>query len=1799
METSVGTTKQSGKQMISIPGYEFSTVLHEGISTIIVQGHRIVDDMPVVAKLLRSEYPRPRDLARLRHEFGILRQLNVPNVIKAYSIEKYGNGIVLILEGLTAKALSEHIHRKTLDLGTSLRIALTLAEILAELHKHRITHKDIKPQNVLLEEATGKVYLIDFGVASHLSQETQNSTPAHALEGTLAYMSPEQTGRMNRSIDHRTDYYSLGVTLYEMLVGSLPFVSTDPVELVHQHIAVTPVAPHQRNPRIPQVVSDLVMKLLAKAAESRYQNAAGIVADLKECLSQWNLHGTVFAFPLGRHDISDTPQIPQKLYGRERHVAALMGAFERVSSGRSELLLVGGPSGVGKSVLIQEVNQAIARQGGDFVSGKFDQLHRTLPFAAFTQAFRELVRHLLMLPEAQLGQWRSRLATALGANAQLIIDLIPELEFVLGPQPPVATLGPTEAQLRFGLVMQNYVRVFCTAGHPVVLFLDDLQWADPASLWLLQLLLTDAERGHLLIVGAYRDNEVDAAHPLRATIQQLRKHDVETNEVTLEPLALEDVQLMLAETFGQHAAGPVDSLARQVHAKTQGNPFFIIQFLSALHKAGLLYLDLAISKWTWDVARIAAAPLTDNVVEFMSGQIQKLPVDTQRLLAQAACIGFQFGLSTLVNIAERAPLAVSAALWPALGQGLLLPTSSEYRLVPGQEDVDGTPAVSDIDLNVSYRFLHDRVQQAAYSLIPEEQRPALHLRIGRGFRQNLPSTPRAEVVFEVVHHLNAGASCMTEPAERIDLARLNLQAGRMAKAATAYSAAADFFGAGVAQLDASIWETDYELAFDLHRDQAECEYLAGRFAKAESLLAQLLGRVSSNLQRTEILGLRMMLYASQGRFEEGVTAGREGLKLLGIDLPVGPADCFAALMAEIGSIDKILGAGSITSLVDAPLLTAKDKQAALRLMMDLSPLAYQAEPSLFAVVVAKQVSLSLTFGHASISAYGYVTYGIIMAGAFGRYAEAIALGHLSLLLVEKLHGTEVACRVNACFGFYAPYGEPLRSSIGVFTRAQQIGLESGDYYYASLAFLYVPLTLLRLGDSLDTVRDEVSRGLTAMKRTQDQTGLSGLQLIRQVIACLQGQTESPTSFNSAEFDVTQWLAHVDAMKLGGMRCLYQIYLLQVCYLHGRYQEALAMAEGAERLLGAAVGLHYSTDHPFYTALALAAQYDTAPEEQRPAQLAAMSVHLATLERLKQGSSTNEAHRHALVAAEIHRVSGEPTQAMALYEQAIALARDNGFPHHEALANELFSKFHLTQGNVKAASEYMTKARYDYERWGASVKVAQLTEQYTQQFSVPEVAPGPSREPLNRVTDTTTTMWMSGQSLDVVSVLRASQAISSEIVLTKVLDRVMRVVVASAGAQRGFLVLKSNDSLWVEALIVVDPERVEVGLHTPVASRADLAATIIQYVARSHETVVISDATTAPRFASDPYIARERPKSILCLALLHQGRLVGIVYLENNVSTNVFTHERVELLRLISSQAAISVENAQLYSNLQEATEKLKQSNENLEQQVAQRTSELSKALNELWSEMDLARKIQTVLLPTEATISGYEVTAIMRPAATVGGDYYDIFQEAGSDWLLIGDVSGHGVSAGLCMMMVQTAVRAVARTLQSQPNRRRPAEVLTLVNSAIHRNLSEIGKDHYMTISAFSFQENRILYAGLHQDILVFRAAKRQIERIETRGVWLGVLPSLEGLLFEDQLELAPDDVMILFTDGVTEASIGKRRYLQTDGLESMLQEVIPTAQGTAQIVDFVLQRLKAYTVKDDITLIAVKKLRDGKENHA
>lgn len=1623
-----------------------------------------------------------------------------------------------------------------------------------------------------------------------LSQETQ-AAPSNALEGTLAYLSPEQTGRTNRVVDHRTDFYSLGVTLYEMLTGVVPFQSSDAMELVHHHIALTAVPPAQLRSEIPAQVSALVMKLLAKNPEERYQHARGLIADLKECLQQLEQHGTVAPFVLGAHDTSSTLRFPQRLYGRERQVAELLAALRRVQAGRPELVLVTGPAGMGKSSLVHDLEPEIVQRGGQLVSGKFEQRHRSLPFAAFTQAFRELCRRLLMQSAARLELQRTALLQAVGVNGRLLTDLIPELELIIGPQPAVAPLGPTESQNRFGGVVQAFMRAFCSAEHPLLMLLEDLQWADSASLWLLRMLMSDEERGYLLLVATYRSEDVDAAHPVFGALDGLRKQGRTVAEITVGPLDLGSIRQYLCDLLRQPISPELEALARQIEAKTHGNPFFLSQFLLTLHASKILRMDADSGEWRWDATAIEAAPITDNVAEFMSRQIQRLAPQSQQLLAAAACIGYYFDLETLAALAGSSAAATYPALLPAISGGLVLPLAPDY--VPPSEADGAEGAPPDPALSASFRFLHDRVQQAAYQQLDPTERQHLHLGTGRLLRDKLARETHPQTLFDAVHHLNAGAAGITDRAERIDLVRLNLQAARLAKSATAFAAAIDLLEVASAQLGPDGWETEYELAYELYHELIECEYFDGHFARAEARIEPMLSHMRTDLQRASVLRLRMMIYTSQGQFQQALFAGQQGLKFLGIELPQTAPQCQEAFMGEVMAIEQRISSTTIAALLESPPMADPEQLTISGLLSDMALSAYQVAPPLAAFLIARGVRLALTYGHSSSSAQSYVTYGLLLAGLLGRYADALALGRLALQLVERTEAHQMAGKVNLMFGIYSSYCEPLRAALGYFTQAQQAGLAAGDLVYASLGFCYYPHTQFCLGDNLEATQIEIERGLQAMKRTQDGMSLAVLTLLRQVAECLQGRTKGPTTLNSDGFTEAEWLARCEAMSFHSGPCIYGTFKLQIHYLHEEYEAALQMAELAERTIASSLGMHWTTDIPFYAALSLAAlRLGTGGQLPPPAE-EALARALGLLERLAASSPANERHRHLLVRAELARGSQEPATALSLYEQAITAARENGFLHHEALANELCARFHLAHGRTRVAAAYLAEARYGYERWGAGAKVTQLNKKYRRIIDQPEM-PLAMRAQLDKTTDTVTTLWMPGQQLDVASVMRAAQALSSEIVLDKVLAQVMRVILASAGAQRGLLVLQRDGSLWVEATIALNPEQIEVNLHAPLEARTDLAVSVVRYVGRTRETVVISNAQADARFASDPYIAARQPKSILGLPLINQGRLCGVMYLENNVISNAFTGERVELLQMLSVQAAISVENALLYSSLKDATEQLQKVNESLEQQVAQRTEQLSRALSDLWSEMDLARKIQTVLLPTHPQMPGYELSAVMRPAANVGGDYYDLVHADGSHWLLIGDVSGHGVSAGLCMMMVQTAIRAVVETLQSAKSQLRPAQILALANAALHSNLSQIGREQYMTITALCFDGGTVRYAGLHQDILIYRAATRKVEQIETQGVWLGLKADISGLLPEDELKVEPGDILLLFTDGITEARLDKRRFLYTAGLLRLFEEAVRLDPTPATIVERILDHLKPYTIKDDMTLIAVKRTTES-----
>ncbi|HEY9297869.1 MAG TPA: serine/threonine-protein kinase PknK, partial [Phormidium sp.] len=945
-----------------------------------------------------------------------------------------------------------------------MKITIKIVETLAKLHNLNIIHKDINPSNIVFDPKSRQVKFIDFGISSVLSRENPTLKNPNVLEGTLAYMSPEQTGRMNRSLDYRTDFYSLGVTFYELLTGRLPFNGTDAIELVHNHIALTPIPPHKLNQNIPKAVSDIVMKLLAKTAEDRYQSAYGIQADLEYCLTQLEINNQIPEFSPGRHDISNKFQIPEKLYGREQEINTLLTAFERVSQfsfgkpmpGDIEMMLVSGYSGIGKSCLVQEIYKPITQQRAYFISGKFDQFQRSIPYSAVVSAFSALIQQLLTESEAQLNQWKEKLLEALGSNGQIILDVIPEVELIVGSQPRVQELGPTESQNRFNLVFQNFIRVFCQQEHPLVIFLDDLQWADSATLKLMELMMTDDQTHYLFLIGAYRDNEVSSTHPLMMTLDSLRDDGAIINQINLAPLELEHITHLIADTLHTDRES-VRSLASLILRKTEGNPFFVNEFLKTLYQENLLTFtppqtfltqgeeEASKALWQWDIAQIEALGITDNVVELMIGKLKKLPNSTQQALRLAACVGNSFDLNTLSIIYEKSIYETFKDLLPALKEELIKPTSV---LETTEEE-----GVSSQLLVFNYKFSHDRVQHAAYALIDNSLQKAVHLKIGNLLLASTPLEDQIEIIFKLVDHLNIGSDLIVDEEAKIELIILNLEAARKAKDATAYSSGLHYLTACMNVLPSDIWVKRYDLAFSLHKKRAEIEYLNGNFAQAEALLELTLSQAKSVLDKAEVYNMLIVQHTMLAKYQEAIQAGRNALSLLGIDLPEG--ELATAVELEIGEVNKKLETHEIGSLINLEAIKIPEVKAAVKLLANMGPLAYFVNFDLWQLVTVKTVNLSLTYGYASGAAYSYSCYGMILSAILGNSHSGYEFGVLATKLSNKFNNVAQKCAELVVLANYlSNWVKPIKFSHTINDEAYKTGLDFGDLQWAGYTRLH-------------------------------------------------------------------------------------------------------------------------------------------------------------------------------------------------------------------------------------------------------------------------------------------------------------------------------------------------------------------------------------------------------------------------------------------------------------------------------------------------------------------------------------------------------------------------------------------------------------------------------------------------------------------------------------------------------------------------------------------------------------------------
>jgi len=1463
--------------------YQFATLRKDG-EFALYRGMAHNTSPPVLVLSPIAEQPTPTTLARLEHECSLRDELDPEWSAQPLNLARHDGQLALVLADPGGGPM-DGLLGQPLEMRRCLRLAVGLAAALRQVHRRGLIHKDVKPGNVLVD-AAGNVRLTGFGIASRLPRERQAPEPPEVIAGTLAYMAPEQTGRMNRSIDTRSDLYSFGITLYEMLTGALPFAASDPMEWFHCHIARQATSPAERVRGLPEPVCAIVLKLLAKTAEERYQTAAGVEIDLQKCLQEWDAMGHIDPFPLGAHDASDRLLIPEKLYGREVEINLLLDAFDQVvRAGTPRLVLVSGYSGIGKSSVVNELHKALVPPRGLFASGKFDQFKRDIPYATVAQAFRKLIVQILTKSDADLVPWRDSMLDALGSNGQLIANLVPELELIIGRQPPLADIPPQEAQARFQTVFRRFLGVFARPEHPLALFFDDLQWLDAATLQLLEYLVTEPEVRHVMLVGAYRDNEVGPSHPLTRTLDAIRDAGTKVKRIALGPLALTDVTGLVADSLHceRDRAKPLGQL---VYEKTGGNPFFGIQFFATLAEEALLEFDPGTNAWVWDLARIKAKGFTDNVVDLMAGKLDRLPGRTRAVLKEFACLGNSAETSTLALVHGESEEALHAALWEAVRAGLVFRWDGRYA------------------------FLHDRVQEAAYRLLPAEERTEVHVRIGRILASRTPPAELQDKIFDIVNQFNRGTTSIRSHQEREQVANLNLLAGRRAKASAAYASALMYLAAGRALLADDCWELQYRLTFDLELLQGECEFLIGELAAAESRLSILGEHAADPIDMAAVTRACLALHYISGRYDRVVEVALDYLRHVGIEFPPHPTK--EDVREELDRMWQLLDGRSIDQLLELPILTSPAWRATMNVLCELIPTIGSVAPCMLELVILRMVNISLEHGNSDASCNAYSLMAMVLGFHFDDYQAAFRFGQLSCDLVDKLsldpvekHNSErFRARSLMLFGAVTmPWAKPLSACRVLLRRGQEASLESGDLPTTVNVAAHVITNLIASGEPLAEVQREIDATLEYCRKTRYGIGIDRIRGQLVLVRLLRGLTPSFASFDNPEFDERQFEQHLEHdRRLVFAACWYWTRKLQARFFAEEIAAAVEAASKARELQWCRPSFFEEAEYRFFGALALAACCDTATVDELPAQLEAITAQHKKIMIWAESCPENFGNRAALVAAEIARLERRELEAERYYEQAIRLSREQGFIHNEALAHELAGRFHMARGLETIAYAYLRGARYCYERWGALGKVRQLERRYPRLLDERATAAA-----------TDTAIKDLGQ-LDLYPVVKMSQAVSSEIFLDKLVEKLMVLAVEHAGATRGLLIVSRNEEQRIEATAATGPDGVTVHISRLAVSPLDLPLSVLRYVTRARDGVIVDDATIPNQFEIDEYIRVNHAKSILCLPLVKQAKLIGILYLENNLTPYAFTARRVEVLKLLASQAAISLENAWLLAS---------------------------------------------------------------------------------------------------------------------------------------------------------------------------------------------------------------------------------------------------------------------------------------------
>lgn len=1455
-----------------------------------------MDQLPVVLKKFNKGNPSPIDLSRFRREFSIAMRFNHPGIIQAYDIhEAVGGSLFIAMEDCGGESVHRYFDRfQDLTIEEQLNIACRMAECIEQIHALKIIHMDINPANIVWCPDYDLIKIIDFGISTELSPEIEFVNPS-ALEGTLAYMSPEQTGRMNRPIDYRTDLYSLGITFYELFTGRLPFLDNDPLALIHSHIAVIPVEASKINKSLPDAVSQIIAKLMAKDADDRYQSAAGVKHDLQYCINCLTKSSTIGVFKIASNDVSPVFKVPQKLYFRQQENSMLISKFDEVcKSGQSRLMLVAGNSGIGKSVFVREIVKYIITKKAFYISGKFGEMEHAMPHAVIIQAFSGFFEQLLSDTEERLTYWRNRINKAVYPNGRIITDVIPIAKYIITNQPELLQLEPKEAQNRFNQCFFNLINVLSDSKHPLVFFLDDLQWADDSIFNLLDALLLKIK--YLYVIGAYRSNEVSDTHPLKTFLHSVSQSNIVISRINLLPFDSEQTTRFVFDAFGRKNPTACE-LAEILFLKTQGNPFFLIQTLYLLYSHGAIHSDSS-GNWIWESS--ASKGLINDIAELMISKMRLLSHESQHILIIAACIGSQVSLDKLIIASGFNHNVIVPYLEDLVSQGFIT-ASSTFKYI---HDADGL-------IEVNFRFLHDRIHQAAYRLIEDSTK--FHLKIGLRFWDKLNEDDSNLSVFDVVKQCNRALDLL--PYERrIPLAELNLKAGLRAKNTAAWNQAAHFFLAGLKLLKEHDWYSSYKLAHNLHSGCAETALLASDFKLVDTLCETILCNAHSLIDKCVAWDIQIMARIAQGNSVGAVQLGLQALHNLGIKIKTDPPKIFLvlSLLKMKLLLKKISGVNA-----DSKIMTSSKHLAVARLLMRISTPAYASGSAVFISIVLQSVQMLIKYGYSSYTAFALTGLGGLF-GIMGDHSSAQKFGRLALSFVNREDTKPIAARtVFVTTAFIAIYNVPYKDLLPNLLEHYKIGIETGDLEYAAYNVCCYCYLRFMSGDKLSVVHSLMSEYADDFK--SQETVANFFRLYQQLFQNLLGKSDDPLVLTGDACDENKIKQHMEDHKNEVGLFTFYTQKMMLAFLFYNYSLAIDASQASMHYIQAAKTQHSVPIAVFYQTLTIFALLKS---NVGHAYLSFQKILKRNIRKMKKWSNTSSSsfsHKYKLLMAEFFAIKGDYARAEKCYHKSVRLAKDSGIRHEIAITIELMALFYKQQGYEDIYRDYMRAAYRAYRKWGAIAKCNALKKRYNDIFKTDasenyfRANEKNRNDPAISTFMGTTTQQENLNNIDLLSVLKANQLISGEIDINSLSKKLLKIVLENAGAQKGSLIFLKENSLKTESICCMDEHGQAILKENP-EDEIVYPEKVVNYVARTRKYVVIGDAVhDYSVHCKDPYIQSHQVRSVLCMPLIRNDAVIAILYLDNSVASNAFTEDRIKVLELLSAQAAISIENAKLYT----------------------------------------------------------------------------------------------------------------------------------------------------------------------------------------------------------------------------------------------------------------------------------------------